>query len=428
MASLSHNIKRMKFLEDKKKIRQRLKPEEMIFNVRFEDINKTNHKFEKLKIAELTCLVLSGCGFCSGVLSSFQVSSFFTTVHLILSSVTTALLLYAIYWRTLCQLKWEQARMIYSSIDNLITTKKHLILILELLINSVHPIYGMHNYKFPSYNDVIDVNITYQLVPIISCIMMFRIYHLVRCFFNMSKFKTSRFQRLCKIYGTNTDNWFTFKCMMKENPVLIITCMFALGIFLGAYALYVFESPTKEFGGKDFTKFGNAIWCVIVTMATVGYGDFYPITVPGRIAGFFTCLWGVVTMSLTAVTFSNLLSLNLGESTSLTVLERLWYKEELKKHAAYVLTSAVRLRLMMKHQVKEKILKGQFCKFRNYLKTFQNFKIQKKMLYDFDSYSDRIEMKLLEVIDIYEKSNEYLEQSNEIVEYFHRVQSRPAES
>jgi hypothetical protein len=419
----------MKYLEEKSKKHNRLKPEEMIFNVRIEDINKTNHKFEKLKLSEMTCVSLSACGFCSGVLSSFQVSdSFFTTIHLVLCSVTTFLLLYAIYWRTKRQLKWEQARMIYSNIDTLISTKKHWFLAFELLINLVHPVYGMQFYEFSTYNDVIDVDITYKLVPIITCIMMLRVYHLVRCFFTMSKFKTSRFQRLCKIYGNDPDNWFTFKCMMNETPVVIITCMFAFGIFLGAYALYVFESPTKDFGGKDFTKFGNAIWCVIVTMATVGYGDFYPITGPGRLAGFFTCIWGVVTMSLTAVTFSNLLSMNLGESTSLTILQRLWYKEELKKHAAFVLTSSVRLRLMMKNQVLESKVKKQFQKFRYYLKSFQNFKIQQKQLYDFDSYSDRIEMKLLDIIANYEKSNEYLEKSNEIVEFFHRVQSYKTEN
>ena len=37
----------------------------------------------------------------------------------------------------------------------------------------------------------------------------------------------------------------------------------------------------------------DAIWYVLVTMSTVGYGDFYPVTDPGRIIGSLIILVGV---------------------------------------------------------------------------------------------------------------------------------------
>lgn len=423
MKELAHELKRKKFLEHQIKKRKRLKPDQLLFDVRIEDFNKTNKKFESLKLSEFTCAFLAGCGFCSAVLSSIELSdNFFTNVHLILSSITTAILLYSIYRRTVCELKWEQARMIHSSADTLYTTKKYQVMLFEFIINLVHPTYGMQWQKCTNYNKVLEVEITYDLITIISCIMMIRVYHVIRCLFVISKYKTSRFRRLCKIYGAIPDNWFAFKCMMKEIPASILLCMSVFGLFVGSYALFVFEYPTKQHGGKDFTKFGNAIWCVIATMSTVGYGDFFPVTDAGRLVGFFTCIWGVLTMSLTAVTFSNLLALNQGESTSLQMLERLWFKESLKKKAAFVLTSSVRLSLMKIRGASKNKIWAQFIKFRLFLKDFQNFKILKKTLYDYDSYTDRIEMKLLEAIDYYEKANEYVDLSNEIVEYFQRKQ------
>ena len=31
-----------------------------------------------------------------------------------------------------------------------------------------------------------------------------------------------------------------------------------------------------------FDTFEQALWCTIVTMSTVGYGDVYPVSLPGR--------------------------------------------------------------------------------------------------------------------------------------------------
>ena len=36
---------------------------------------------------------------------------------------------------------------------------------------------------------------------------------------------------------------------------------------------------------KDFPNYGVAVWWAIVTLATVGYGDVVPTTVPGRVVG-----------------------------------------------------------------------------------------------------------------------------------------------
>jgi voltage-gated potassium channel len=45
--------------------------------------------------------------------------------------------------------------------------------------------------------------------------------------------------------------------------------------------------------GATITDFGQAIWWAVVTVATVGYGDTYPITTAGRLSAVVLMIGGV---------------------------------------------------------------------------------------------------------------------------------------
>lgn len=153
-------------------------------------------------------------------------------------------------------------------------------------------------------------------------------------------------------------------------------------------------------------------------MTTVGYGDYYPITTPGRLVGFISCIWGVLVVSLMVITLTNMLKLESGQATSLSILNRLWFKEELKNLAAFVLTSALRYRYMLKHSPNDKRkLAIQLGKFRHYFNDFQRFKIKQRTLYDFDSFEDRIERKMLEVIEDSDAIEETKREIADIISY-----------
>ena len=57
--------------------------------------------------------------------------------------------------------------------------------------------------------------------------------------------------------------------------------------------------------GASITSFGAAVWWAFCTVTTVGYGDYVPVTVPGRTAAVFLMAGGVVVVGLVVATISS---------------------------------------------------------------------------------------------------------------------------
>ncbi len=79
------------------------------------------------------------------------------------------------------------------------------------------------------------------------------------------------------------------------------------------YCLRIFERPLSEASGQDFGMLSNTIWNVLVTMTTVGYGDYFPKTNMGRVIGIIIAFWGVFIVSLFVVSLSNMFEFDQGE-------------------------------------------------------------------------------------------------------------------
>lgn len=87
------------------------------------------------------------------------------------------------------------------------------------------------------------------------------------------------------------------------------------------------EQNSKDSGLREF---GNSLWCVIITMATVGYGDYYPTTYLGRFILFLASISGIILSSLLILTLSTYLSMQISEIKSHITLQRLKLRESLE--------------------------------------------------------------------------------------------------
>ena len=92
-----------------------------------------------------------------------------------------------------------------------------------------------------------------------------------------------------------------FKEIIQHPLFKIFGAIIAIAI-TGAFLVLIFEIQANE----DLDSLGDAIWWVLVTMTTVGYGDRVPITTGGRVIGITVMFLGVALVSLFTATVSSI--------------------------------------------------------------------------------------------------------------------------
>ena len=76
-------------------------------------------------------------------------------------------------------------------------------------------------------------------------------------------------------------------------PMLIFTC-----------SLGVYEAEHRALGA-NITNYGDALWWAFVTITTIGYGDYFPVTFEGRTIAVLLMLSGLALVSVITVSFAS---------------------------------------------------------------------------------------------------------------------------
>ena len=128
--------------------------------------------------------------------------------------------------------------------------------------------------------------------------MLCRVYDLVRVATIYSPYMADRSQRLCSSNGIRASIFYATRCLFIQHAFPTVAVLLVTGVMAFGYCLRVFERPLDGISGFEFGMYSNTFWCVIVTMTTVGYGDYFPATFFGRFVGFVACIYGVFVLSL----------------------------------------------------------------------------------------------------------------------------------
>lgn len=278
---------------------------------------------------------------------------------------------------------WLKSKRMISCKASLSSTGSIYYLLAELMIYSLIPTPFYSTYTFTTFNEQTNLETVYTFNEFFSLLVLLRVVMVFRILLGNSRYYTNSAHRICRLTGCNNGYLFVIKGLMKNNPFEVLFAALFLSLITFAYALKVCERPliyalsqkTKQDPvGNDVSNYYNSLWVTIVTMTTVGYGDFFPRTIPGRAIAFFSCMIGVVVVSLMTIIISNFIEMSHSETRSYTIIEKIAVEKEKRVHAAYMITNLSKLGFFkgfIDKNKEKKTLKSIMEKFKKHLYSFQ---------------------------------------------------------
>jgi voltage-gated potassium channel len=108
--------------------------------------------------------------------------------------------------------------------------------------------------------------------------------------------------------------------VLRTSAMLKIFLFFLAVFFTSSFVIYIIERPTNP----QFTTYFDSLYYMMVTVATVGYGDKVPITTPGRLVAMLMMVFGVAILgTVTGGIASFFMERQMKEENGLLNFERL---------------------------------------------------------------------------------------------------------
>ncbi|XP_068733916.1 potassium voltage-gated channel subfamily A member 1-like [Montipora capricornis] len=106
--------------------------------------------------------------------------------------------------------------------------------------------------------------------------------------------KITRLVRLLKLKRYSVSIRLLFETIIDsgEHMRLFALCIIFNTVLLSSFVYF----SEGEGSGAQFTSIPSTFWFTIITLSSVGYGDFVPTSAAGKLVGSFCCVGGTVAM------------------------------------------------------------------------------------------------------------------------------------
>lgn len=120
---------------------------------------------------------------------------------------------------------------------------------------------------------------------------VFRLFRLLRIL------KILRFNAAIRRFG------LAFSSIKNELVIFLTATLFLL--YVSGVGIYYFENPAQP---EQFKSIFHSLWWSVTTLTTVGYGDYYPVTLGGRVFTFIVLMIGLGVVAVPTGLISSALS------------------------------------------------------------------------------------------------------------------------
>lgn len=172
----------------------------------------------------------------------------------------------------------------------------------ELLVNMIHSPPGAF-FKYTYIDNSVAGEVSYDIETLMFILMCPKLYWSVRllrehCWYHTKSFTV---ELLSKLNHVDLNTRFAIKLYMDQYPFTILLMCMGVLLMVTSYASRICDRPAQ--GTKQIYMW-DSIWMQIITIATVGFGDFYPITTCSRFFGFIAMAGGITSSALLVTLFS----------------------------------------------------------------------------------------------------------------------------
>lgn len=197
----------------------------------------------------------------------------------------------------------------------------------------------------------------YNFNALVSIFGLVKLYLALRAYSYYSRWTTNIAKSICNKYNVSMGLHLTVKSELKKRPLLVITIMMIFSLGICGYCMRTFEynvykenSDSSSYKNKgsssseDLSTIANCMWLIIVTMTTVGYGDFYPKSHLGRFVGVVSCIIGMLLVSLIVVSLTSILDFSGEEKKAYSVIKKLHAEDNVLCKATEVIKTVLLIR------------------------------------------------------------------------------------